>query len=275
MKNKNALHVEQLQLLSELLADTDSFEEGECLELSSEREKSYLSGHYLRFMHTVNEINITLSAKNKNVENFKILDIGTTPFTWALKTIFNADVFTIDLSTLLANRCILKDVVFSKCNVLEDEIGFPSNYFDIVVFTEVFEHLIGSPQVVFANIRKVLKDDGVLIMSTPNIATYKKRLNLLFGKSILEPVNTVFREEVDGGWIHGSGHYREFTLEETKELLRNYNFRIIKYEHIIDPFRNSKIRNPFEWLKLKFLRFLTSRISSLKEYNLVLAQKKL
>jgi len=48
-----------------------------------------------------------------------------------------------------------------------EKIPFPDKSFDIITLLEVIEH-VKEPNIVFKEIYRVLKDGGILIMSTPN-----------------------------------------------------------------------------------------------------------
>lgn len=51
-----------------------------------------------------------------------------------------------------------------------ERLPYPSGYFDVVVLTEVIEHL-RNPESAVAEIRRVLKKGGLLIVTTPNVAS--------------------------------------------------------------------------------------------------------
>ena len=171
-------------------------------------------------------------------------------------------------------RCGLNNIVFKKCNILKEDIPFTDNAFDMIIFTEVFEHLIGPPQLIFNRIRKVLKDNGVLVFSTPNIASYYNLMMLLFGKSILTPVNLLYKEEPPGNWIaHGYGHWRKFTMKELVDLLLEFQFEAIKYKRIIKPYMDIKTNNLFKFVKRLGWNAMASILPA-SQFNLILARKK-
>src|SRR5205807_443208 len=60
---------------------------------------------------------------------------------------------------------------------------YPDNEFDAVVFCEVLEHLNTDPVMVLSEINRVLKKDGLLLLTTPNIASAKGLSYLLRGES--------------------------------------------------------------------------------------------
>jgi 2-polyprenyl-3-methyl-5-hydroxy-6-metoxy-1,4-benzoquinol methylase len=52
--------------------------------------------------------------------------------------------------------------------------------FDVVLLIDVIEHLFGTDRAI-AEIRKVLRKDSFLVISTPNLSSFANRLLLLFG----------------------------------------------------------------------------------------------
>lgn len=65
------------------------------------------------------------------------------------------------------------------CDLNTDPLPYADNSFDLVTFTEVIEH-VEHHQDVLREIHRVLKDDGYLIVTTPNILNIKSRLRFLF-----------------------------------------------------------------------------------------------
>jgi len=62
---------------------------------------------------------------------------------------------------------------------LSGKLPYPDGYFDYVCSTEVIEH-IKDPFALVAELRRVLKDKGLLFMSTPNILSIQSRFRYLF-----------------------------------------------------------------------------------------------
>ena len=130
--------------------------------------------------------------------------------------------------------------IMSKNNIsvksvdLKDEIyPWKNGYFDYIIFSEILEHLIPSevPHV-FSEFNRMLKKEGKLIVSTPNIASFLKRLNLfLFGKN---PNQLDLR--LDFGAVYG--HIKEYTCDEVV-MLAKPNFDVVKQTYIsLDRKRN-------------------------------------
>jgi SAM-dependent methyltransferase len=87
--------------------------------------------------------------------------------------------------------------------------------FDAVVMTEVFEHLRDYPASSLVEVRRILRPDGRLYLTTPNAAYIGNRVRLALGKNVATPLND---------WIGGvpfARHAREYTFDEMRILLRH------------------------------------------------------
>lgn len=68
---------------------------------------------------------------------------------------------------------------------LESNLGFPADSFDVVFCSEVIEHMT-SPEVLAAEMFRMLKPGGLLVLSTPNSAFWLYRLLGAFGFTVSE-----------------------------------------------------------------------------------------
>ena len=153
--------------------------------------------------------------------NQTILDIGCGDGSLGMeiKTKSNR-VWGIDISSKairLAKRRL--DKVF--CTDIEsDNLHFlPRQYFDLIILADVLEHL-RNPDRVLLHMKRLLKKDGIIIISLPNIAYYTIRFELLLGRfkyrdlSILDP-----------------SHLRFFTQDTASEMFRDCGFKILKVDY--------------------------------------------
>lgn len=76
-----------------------------------------------------------------------------------------------DVSDSAIKNCKKFGLAVSKCNLDTDQLKFEADSFDIVFAFEVFEHF-ANPQHALEEIRRVLKPEGKLLISTPNELTY-------------------------------------------------------------------------------------------------------
>ena len=88
--------------------------------------------------------------------------------------------------------------------------------FDIILFGDVIEHT-RQPLAILEEAHTLLKPNGRIIVSLPNVANLRVRLNLLFGK---------FNYAESG--ILDRTHLRFFTLKSARELVTSAGYRIVK-----------------------------------------------
>ncbi len=91
---------------------------------------------------------------------------------------------------------------------------FPKKYFDVIMFNDVIEHLV-YPENAVKKISQYLKDDGIFIMSIPNVSHQSVILNIL--------LNGLWYD--DG--VASKEHLRFFTFQEILNFLNSIDFRII------------------------------------------------
>jgi SAM-dependent methyltransferase len=105
-------------------------------------------------------------------------------------------------------------------------LPFAGECFDVVVMSEVIEHLV-DPDLALREARRVLAPGGTLLLSTPNLAAWFNRVLLLAG---VQPVfSEVSREGVYGR--PGSqvvGHLRLFTARALREVLDAHGFADVR-----------------------------------------------
>lgn len=112
---------------------------------------------------------------------------------------------------------------------LADELG--ARRFDVVFCGEVLEHLF-APDALLDQIRLVMRNDAILVVSTPNLAYWRNRLLLLAGISPLYLENAAeaklgrrFRRLGQGNPTEG--HIKVFTYRALRDLLALKQFEIV------------------------------------------------
>lgn len=151
----------------------------------------------------------------KNVKN--ILNIGYSDFDPFLKEYFkNSNIYYLipeyENKYIKANNYIKGDICSNNFNL--------NNKYDLIIFTEVLEHLFCDDNIVLQNIKKIITPKGILLISVPNALTLSHRLNALTGKNIYWD-----KKDIVNGVYGGYGHIREYTVKEIKGLVSKY-FRI-------------------------------------------------
>lgn len=107
------------------------------------------------------------------------------------------------------------DLRFQHFNIEKDAFPYSENQFDLVIFAEIIEHLLNDPCIVLREISRVLKPEGHLILTTPNVARLENVTRLIAGENIYDPYS---------GYGPYGRHNREYNRHESVMLLRHEGF---------------------------------------------------
>jgi ubiquinone biosynthesis O-methyltransferase len=139
------------------------------------------------------------------------------------------EVYGVDISENVLEAARSRGIKAYKVDLECEELPFPANYFDVVVASEVVEHLFNTDNFL-RKIKHVLKNEGKLIITTPNLASLGRRLLLLLGKNPLMEVS--INEDT-------AGHLRYFVKETMVELLEKHGFKIDRFTSDVVNFNKS------------------------------------
>ncbi|MHB9073696.1 MAG: class I SAM-dependent methyltransferase [Desulfobaccales bacterium] len=163
------------------------------------------------------------------------------------------------IATILSDfgmNCVIDDIIYSKENLLNidgqplipllrdylegkgvkiisndpnvEGIPLPDNSLDLVICSEVIEHLPNSPKPLLQEIFRILKKPGWLILSTPNRLSLSKRLKPLLGYSTEDHIDDFYNMKTYPRGEVYRGHNREYTIDEVKYMLSEESFLITK-----------------------------------------------
>ncbi len=156
-----------------------------------------------------------------NVTDKKILDVGCASgyFGGKLERM-GAKVTGIDSSGSAIRKAkrIMTNALVVDLN--EKNVPLESNSFDIIVASEVIEHLI-NPLNTLNELNRILKKNGMLLVTTPNLMYWGNRIKFLKGE---------FRYQKSG--MFDEGHIHFFTYGALKEDLEKSKFQILEESHI-------------------------------------------
>ena len=148
--------------------------------------------------------------KGYKIKNKTIVDIGSS-FGWLEKELLSIDK-TIkvvgvepDKNAVIFSNKSIKGAKFLVGNALK--LPIKNNFADIATLFDVIEHVPKNTEnQALAEVNRILKPKGLLFLSTPNLNFF---MNLL-----------------DPAFYFGHRHYK---LEKLKTLLKNSEFKILKY----------------------------------------------
>lgn len=161
----------------------------------------------------------------------KILDVGIAYgfYDVVLKRQFGFNVSGIDHPDNIETYCrypIHQGIPVLPCDLHFENIPFPDDEFDTIIASEIIEHLLCPPKVLFTKIFKVLRRGGRLIVTTPNFASLRNILLLATGKNPTAsfPQNVTWSKEKI---IDPRVHPREYTVNEVKSGLSAAGFEVL------------------------------------------------
>jgi 2-polyprenyl-3-methyl-5-hydroxy-6-metoxy-1,4-benzoquinol methylase len=162
-------------------------------------------------------------------EGRSILDLGC--YNGRIGSLLRAagnKVFGMDLSEYALKTAHEKGLIPLKADASE-VLPFKDNTFDVVVAAEIIEHVFNIENFLI-EIRRILKKEGSLVLSTPNLASFGRRLYLLFGRN---PAIEIGNEQ------ESAGHIRYFVKESLFKLLVEHGFEISLFCSDVVNFDNS------------------------------------
>lgn len=114
-------------------------------------------------------------------------------------------------------------------NAEVDTFPYPSHHFQTVLCCELLEHLQCDPMQMMREIHRVLQPDGVLILTTPNVASLRVVDRVLRGN---HPAyyNRYPRPFRRGELAPDPGHFREYSPTEIAQLLSDSGFVVLRIE---------------------------------------------
>lgn len=147
-------------------------------------------------------------------------------------------------------------------SVDDPELPFEADSFDLVVLADVLEHLV-DPTAAIERAVGWCRPGGWIVASTPNIAHWRARLELLRGRWPREETGTF-----------DAGHLRFFTQESFHALLRRAGLERVAIEPVVQrlgnhlPLERVATRRPVRRLEAAWQR-VGRRVPGLLGYQLV------
>ncbi len=118
------------------------------------------------------------------------------------------------------------DLDVRKCDLEAEPAPFDDQTFDAVIFNELFEHLRINPIATMREVRRMLRIGGVLLLSTPNLRSFRGIRNLVLRNQGHAASAGVYRQYEKLETLGHMGHVREYTTREVSDFLTRVGFRI-------------------------------------------------
>ena len=184
-------------------------------------EAQYFLNHQTRFFHDYESL-AQMEAPGR------VLEVGAYPFFFtALLSELGHSVVAVDLDPMRSADFIRRHrLKVVACNVERLHLPFADCSFDRVMFNEILEHLRIDPLLALSEAQRVLKPEGLLLLTTPNLYFIKTVLKFLAGRGFIDPVSE-FENLRELGHM---GHIREYSPREVKRFLEVSGFRVLRHE---------------------------------------------
>ena len=183
---------------------------------------NYLVNHKRRLSHDFDIINREISKSQS------ILEFGSIPLllTAALKSC-GYRVTGCDIAPeRYASTIEALGLTVVKCNIETETLPFADESFDAVVFNELFEHLRINPVFTLAEVLRIMRPNGVLTLSTPNLRSLDGVRNFLLRDRAYSCTASIYHEYKKLETIGHMGHVREYTRTEVVEFLETIGFEV-------------------------------------------------
>jgi 2-polyprenyl-3-methyl-5-hydroxy-6-metoxy-1,4-benzoquinol methylase len=177
------------------------------------------------------------SNRVKKIKRFKkrgrILDIGCGFGNFLFQMSKEGwEVYGNDISQVACDSARTK---FGLKNIYDGELlalNFPENFFDVITLWHVLEHL-ETPRETLQKIHRILKDDGLLIIESPDFSS---------------PQSIFFKDKWQA--LELPRHLYHFSPKTLRKLLKSAKFEIVKEDYLTDS------RVSFVDLKVSLVRWL-------------------
>jgi SAM-dependent methyltransferase len=105
-----------------------------------------------------------------------------------------------------------------------DPFPYPDGCFDTVIAGEIIEHMAYDPMHLLLESRRVLREGGTLIVTTPNVGSITSAAKTLDGRD--NPQIFFLYQRPRAGHAPEIGHVREYTTHEIGEISKSAGFEV-------------------------------------------------
>jgi 2-polyprenyl-3-methyl-5-hydroxy-6-metoxy-1,4-benzoquinol methylase len=182
--------------------------------------EGYFSDHYKRYLITLEEFLSTWKYESRN----RVLDVGAH---WLHQSLVwrraGFDVAALDLPGTFEVESVKNiaqghGISLIKCSNLEQVTEletFADDSFDVIIFSEIIEHITFNPVRFWIQIHRILSPGGRIIVTTPNYYSWKGRA-WNFYRYVKGMGGGIKVEDILGLHTYAH-HWREYTKSELKK----------------------------------------------------------
>jgi SAM-dependent methyltransferase len=184
--------------------------------------EDYLANHRIRMAHDLDIINHEIPKSTS------IVEFGSVPLvlTAALKScgyqVTGCDIHPERYASTIRGMGL--NIV--ECDIETEQLPFADESFDAVVFNELFEHLRVNPIFTLTEVLRIMKPNGILTLSTPNLRSLDGIRNFVLRDRAFSCASSIYLEYEKLQTFGHMGHVREYTRTEVVEFLQTVGFAV-------------------------------------------------
>ncbi len=172
-------------------------------------------------------------------------------------------------------RLAKKAGIKAKVTDLSKKIPFGDNFFDVVIACELIEHLV-NPDIFLSECRRVLKKNGFLVITTPNLSFWFNRIIFLLGIYPLflngsTEINVGLKQLAPFASGQVEGHLHVYNLAAIVDLFKYHHFTVSKIKGI--PLSYGAKRFPMLTKIYQFIDRQCAKVPGLSADMLIVAKK--
>jgi 2-polyprenyl-3-methyl-5-hydroxy-6-metoxy-1,4-benzoquinol methylase len=195
-------------------------------------QSEYTTFHTRRFFDQVRAVVAIRKKLYANIPRLRVLEVGASPVTrMYAQVVGDIDLYTADLPAAEPPAEIGKRFGSTEhyyINLDTDALtvrhpGLVERPFNIVLFCEVIEHVLASPEEMIGDLLKLLAPGGVLILSTPNAMSSRRLFDVAIGRK----GDSVYRRNAREMHQHHHIHVREYTLKEIRDACTGCGAKVL------------------------------------------------
>jgi 2-polyprenyl-3-methyl-5-hydroxy-6-metoxy-1,4-benzoquinol methylase len=140
------------------------------------------------------------------------------------------ETFGVDIAETNIQCVREQKITALLCDLNSEPLPFEDSFFDAIFAGEIIEHLI-DPDHLLREVHRTLTENGVFVLSTPNLASWYNRIALLLGWQPLDSGTSFCHDVGRPGFLRfdegGTEHLRLYTLRALKELMLINGFKVV------------------------------------------------
>jgi len=140
----------------------------------------------------------------------RVLDVGSSVFMLFLQDVVAPDAQVECAQPAAPPALMTSRVSWVEADLTSERLPWEDGHFDLVVLGEVLEHLTVHPAAPLAEVCRILRPGGHLLLTTPNVASLE-RARLACGRSAKPPLYAAPQRLLS--------HFCEYTMGECLRLL--------------------------------------------------------